>query len=266
MSATHSSTETSPPAQASARPEIATLQISDLTVSLRQGARDFLRAPLFGLFFSSFYTICGLGLTAVGADVFTWTLVLALGFPLVAPFAAVGLYEVSRRLEAEIPLLWSEVLFVVWRERGRQIPWMGAILVIIFLFWSFFAHMSLALFLGKMTLVNVMSSSQLWETFNGMTLIAFEIATGGVVALVTFALTVVSLPLLLDREIDFVSAMLISFKTMRSNSVVLLVWAAFVGGCVLLAMLPWFVGLLVALPITGHATWHLYRRALVFPD
>lgn len=250
---------------ASPRPEIGTVTLWELFRALREGWRDFLRAPVYGVFFSAFYVLCGAGLTFWGAGTFTWTLVLALGFPIFAPFAAVGLYEVSRRLEAEEPLGWGSVLSVVWAERGRQLPWIGALLVIIVLFWSFFAHMSLALFLGNMQLINVTTS---WEVFlspNGMALIAFEVAVGGAVALLTFAITVVSMPLLLDREIDFMTAMVISVRTVLRNRAVMLLWAGMIALLLLLAMVPMFLGLFLALPVLGHATWHIYRRALFTP-
>lgn len=251
--------------EASAPPEIGTVTFAELKQAIQLGIRDFRRAPLFGIFFSSFYVICGLGLSLLDAGTFSWTLMLSLGFPLVAPFAAVGLYEVSRKLEAGEALDFPSIIGVVWRERGRQVPWVGAILVIIFLFWSFFAHMSLALFLGQMTLTNISTS---WEVFNsvqGQLLVGFEVLIGGLVALLVYALTVVSLPLLLDREIDFVTAMIVSFQTVAANKIVLLAWATIIAASLFVAMLPFFLGLFIALPILGHATWHLYRRALYFP-
>jgi uncharacterized membrane protein len=256
--------ETNQPA-ASPRPEIGVVTFWELIRALREGWRDFTRAPMYGLFFSAFYVLCGAGLTVWGAGTFTWTLVLALGFPIIAPFAAVGLYEVSRRLEADEPLGWSSVLSVVWAERGRQLPWIGALLVIILLFWSFFAHMSLALFLGNMQLINITTSWEIFQSTTGIALIAFEIVVGGLVALLTFTITVVSMPLLLDREIDFMTAMGFSIRTVVRNRVVMLLWAAIIAVIVLVAMVPMFLGLFLALPVLGHATWHIYRRALFTP-
>ena len=95
------------PAAPSPLPAIGRVTVPELLAALRAGARDFRDAPAFGMFFATFYVAVGLGLTVLGAGTFVWTLVLALGFPLVAPFAAVGLYEVSRRLEAGTPLDWA---------------------------------------------------------------------------------------------------------------------------------------------------------------
>lgn len=250
------------PLTPSKRPTIGTITVWELLRALREGWRDFRRAPAYGLFFSTFYVVCGAVLTLLGAGTFTWTLVLALGFPLVAPFAAVGFYEVSRRLEADEPLVMRDVLSVVWAERGRQLPWIGALLVLIFLFWSFFAHMSLALFLGTMTLTNISSSWEVFTTPTGLMMIGFQLVVGAAVALFTYVITVVSMPLLLDREIDFITAMGISIRTVAQNRVVLLLWAAIVAAMVFVAMLPLFLGLFLALPVLGHATWHIYRRAL----
>lgn len=254
-----------PRIEASSPPEIGTVTFAELRSAIQLGARDFARAPFFGLFFSSLYVAGGLLLVLSGAGTFAWTLMLSLGFPLIAPFAAVGLYEVSRRLEVGEPLDWPSVIGVVWRERGRQVPWVGAILVIVFLFWSFFAHMSVALFLGSMTITNISTSWEVFNSFQGQLLIGFEVLVGGLVALLVYSLTVVSLPLLLDREIDFVTAMIVSVKTVAHNKFVLLGWAAIIACMLFVAMLPYFLGLFVALPILGHATWHLYRRALYFP-
>jgi uncharacterized membrane protein len=253
------------PAEPSPLPEIGRITVAELLAALRAGARDFRAAPAFGVFFATFYVAVGLGLTILGASTYVWTLVLALGFPLVAPFAAVGLYEVSRRLEAGEPLVWGEVLGVVLREKDRQIPWIGAILVIVFLFWSFFAHMLFALFMGLTTLTNISSSWEALLTPTGLTMIALQVAVGGAVAFLVFALTVVSLPLLLDKEVDFVSAMLLSMRTVAANLPVMLLWAAIIAGLLFAGMLPYFLGLFVVLPILGHATWHLYRRALYDP-
>ncbi len=238
------------PAEPSPLPEIGRITVAELWAALRAGTRDFRAAPAFGLFFATFYVVVGLGLIVLGASTYVWTLVLALGFPLVAPFAAVGL---------------SEILGVVLREKDRQIPWIGAILVIVFLFWSFFSHMLFALFMGLTTLTNISSSWEALLTPTGLTMIAMQIVVGAAVAFLVFALTVVSLPLLLDKEIDFVSAMLLSMRTVAANLPVMLLWAAVIAGLLFAGMLPYFLGLFVVLPILGHATWHLYRRALYDP-
>ena len=157
---------------------------------------------------------------------------------------------------------WRAVLAIVWQERTRQLPWLGAIIVIYFLFWTFLAHMIFALFMGLSTMTNVSDSWEVFLTPTGLTMIAVELAVGAVLAFLLFALTVVSLPLVLDREVDFVTAMLISLAVVRQNPAVMLCWAGLVAALTLVALLPWFLGLIVVLPVLGHATWHLYRRAL----
>lgn len=253
------------PTEPSPLPEVGTLTVMEIAAALRRGWGDFRAAPAYGLFFSAFYVIVGGFLILIDAGTFVWTLVLSLGFPLVAPFAAVGLYEVSRRIEAGVPLVWSEIIGVVFAEKDRQMPWMGVIILMVFLFWSFFAHMLFALFMGLSTLTNISTSYEALLTVNGLTMIALQILIGGAVAFLVFAGTVVSLPLLLEKEIDFVTAMLVSFRTVAGNLRVMLLWAAIIAGALFLGMLPLFLGLFVVLPILGHATWHIYRRALYHP-
>ncbi len=250
---------------ASQLPLVGTVTVNDIFASLRAGIYDFRRAPQFGLFFSAVYVVIGFAMVMLGAGHVSWVLATSLGFPLAAPFAAVGLYEVSRRLENGQPLAWSEVLGVVWQERTRQIPWMGAIIVIYFLFWTFLAHMLFALTMGLSVVRNISSSYEMFFTSAGLTMIAVELAVGAVLAFLLFAMTVVSLPLLLEKEVDFVSAMLLSIKVVASNLAVMLIWAAIIAVLSLIALAPAFLGLMVVLPVLGHATWHLYRRALYDP-
>jgi uncharacterized membrane protein len=251
--------------QASPLPMISQLTLAEVSAALRAGVHDFRRAPAFGLFFTAFYVLAGFVLLWIGASTFVWSLALSLGFPLVAPFAAVGLYEVSRRLEAGLPLEWGDILGVIASERKRQLPWLGAILVIVFLFWSFLAHMIFALFMGLSTMTNISSSYEALLSANGLTMLAVQMLIGGATAFFVFSITVVGMPLLLDKEIDFVTAMLHSIRTVGQNLGVMLIWAAIIAGLLFLGMLPYFLGLFLVLPILGHATWHLYRRVLYDP-
>lgn len=236
--------------------------LADVFASLRAGVADFRRAPHYGLFFSAVYVVGGFLMFWIGAGHVSWILATSLGFPLIAPFVAAGLYEVSRRMETGETLDWGGVIGIVWRERTRQLPWLGAIIVIYFLFWTFLAHIIFALFMGLSTMTNITESYEVFLTANGLMMIAAEMIVGAALAFVLFSLTVVSLPLVLDREVDFVTAMLTSLKTVRANLFVMLIWASIIAVLSLLALLPWFLGLMIALPILGHATWHLYRRAL----
>ncbi|NIY80446.1 MAG: DUF2189 domain-containing protein [Rhodobacteraceae bacterium] len=249
-------------AAAAPLPDVARLSLADLRVALAAGWQDYRRAPMFGGFFAAVYVLIGLGFVMFGAGTVLWTFAFSLAFPLFAPFAAVGLYEVSRRLDRGGAMDWYKILSVVMAERDRQIPWMGAIIVIYVLFWSFLAHMIFALFMGLSVMTNVSSSYDVFLTANGLTMIAVELAVGGVLAFILFSLTVTSLPHLLDKEVDFVTAMLFSLRVVRENLFVMLVWAGLIAVVTLVSMVPLFLGLFVTLPVFGHATWHLYRRAL----
>lgn len=240
------------------------VEISDLRVALAAGWRDFVAAPYYGLLFAAIYVIGGwlIYLALTGTGKVWWTLPAAAGFPILGPFIACGLYDVSRRLEAGLPLNWRETLLVIFRQKDRQIPSMAAVIVVFFLFWNFLSHMIFALFLGNAVMVNVSSSLAVFATPAGLTMLAVGTAVGAIFSTLLFSLTVVSLPMLLEREVDFVTAMLTSFAVVMESPTVMLGWGAFIAVALFVAMLPGFLGLFVVLPILGHASWHLYRRAV----
>jgi len=245
-------------------PEILELDLSDLRAALAAGWRDFLRAPLFGLFFAGVYVLGGwlIAWASLTEGQIWWTIFAGAGFPILGPFIACGFYEVSRRLETGEALDWRGVLGAVFRQKDRQIPTMAAIIVVFFLFWNFLAHMIFALFLGTATLTNITSSLEVFLTPEGLAMLAFGTAVGAVFAGVLYALTVVSLPLLMDREADFITAMITSWALVAANPRVMLLWGAAIAVSLFLGMVTGFLGLFVALPLFGHASWHLYRRAL----
>jgi uncharacterized membrane protein len=247
-----------------AAPDINEVDLSDLKVSLALGWQDFRRAPLLGLAFSAVYVLGGWlilwAMTAKGQV--WWTLPASAGFPILGPFIACGFYEISRRLEAGEPLVARDIFGVIFRQKDRQIPAIAAVIVVYFLFWNFLSHMIFALFLGNATMTNVSSSLAVFLTPEGLAMLAFGTAVGAAFATLLFCLTVVSLPMLLDREVDFVTAMLTSFALVRENPRVMLVWGALIAVSLFVGMLPGFMGLFLVLPLFGHASWHLYRRAI----
>lgn len=249
------------------RPEILHVDFSDIRAALAAGWRDFIKAPHYGLFFACFYVVGGWliywSFTAKGQLV--WSLAAGAGFPILGPFIACGLYEVSRRLEAGEALNRTQIFTVIFRQKDRQIPSMAAVIVVFFLFWNFLAHMIFALFLGTATLTNISSSLAVFASVQGLTMLAVGSSVGAVFATLLFSLTVVSLPMLLEREVDFVTAMLTSVGVVTESPLVMLGWGMLIAVLLFVGMATGFLGLFVVLPILGHATWHLYRRAITWP-
>ncbi|MFV0294219.1 MAG: DUF2189 domain-containing protein [Paracoccus sp. (in: a-proteobacteria)] len=228
--------------------------------------RDFMRAPGYGLFFSAFYVAGGLVLAVVAAAFGQewWLMPFIVGFPLIAPFAAVGLYEVSRRLEEGRSLIWCEVLGTVFAQKDRQLPSMAMVVLLLFMFWVFVAHTIFALFMGVSSLTNVTSSPELLLQGRGVMMLVFGSAIGAGFSAVLFSFTVVGLPLLLHREVDFITAIITSIRSVLTNPAVLIVWGLVIAVILFIGILPWFLGLFIVLPVLGHASWHMYRQLM--PD
>lgn len=253
------------PSAASRVPRLGRIGWPDIGAALRLGIRDFLRAPAYGLFFGGVFAAGGVGIVLLlGYFNAPWMILpIAIGFPLIGPFAAAGLYEVSRRLAAGLPLSWRAVLLTVFRQRERQLGWMAFVVLFIFWVWIYQVRLLIALFMGFGASSSLERfGSIVLTTQNGLTFLAVGSLVGLVLALVLFSTTVIAMPMLLDREVDFVSAMITSVRTVTANPLPMLGWGVVVTVLTLTAMLPAFLGLLVVMPVLGHATWHLYANAV----
>ncbi len=241
------------------------LRLGDLGAALAAGWKDFLANPAYGLFFSAVYVLGGMllyyGLVERGE--LMWLTLAAAGFPLLAPFTAVGLYEVSRRREAGLPVGWGVVLGAVRGRGDDQILMMGIVVFMSFAFWVVLARGIFAIFMGTSG-IGAETLGQI-ATGQGAVMLLVGSAVGAMLALAFFSITVISLPMLVDRRIDFITAIITSLATVRSNTLVLLAWAVLIAVSLFTAMLPLFLGLFLVLPVLGHATWHLYRRAVSHP-
>jgi uncharacterized membrane protein len=246
-------------------PKVNKVTTADITSSLKAGFSDFLARPYMSGFFGLFYATFGI--------LFVWTLVglgkvwmivpAVVAFPLVAPFAAAGIYEISRRLQKGEDFGWAEILTVMANQRKREMGWMA--FVTLFILWIWFYQF-------RTVLVIVLQDSSfsgldgflntVFFTPEGWTFLAIGFCVGAFLSAVLFSVTVVAMPMLLEREIDFVSAMLTSIRVVRENPVVMLSWAAIISVTMLLSLVPVFLGLIFTLPILGHTTWHLYQRAV----
>jgi len=243
-------------------PTLRAPSFNDLSASLGAGLRDMRAAPAVSFFFASVFVVVGMGIgwiTYQTGQTF-WLVLAVLGFPLVGSLASVGFYEISRRNAAGLPLDFRTILREVWAEKNGQLPWLATIIVVVFLFWFFLGHMIFALFLGLSPMTNVSTSLDVFWTSEGLSMIAFGSAVGAVFATVVFGLSVLGMPMLIDRDVDFMTAMLGCMGAVLRTPVVFLIWGVVVAALALVSIVPLFLGLFVTMPLLGHATWHLYQR------
>lgn len=247
---------------APARPVIRRITVDDVYKALSAGWADFRAAPRFGLFFGGVYAAAGIliFLQLWVLEQPLWILPLALAFPLIGPFAAIGLYEVSRRREIGAPLEWPDILDVVWRQRHGQIPAMAYVVLAGFMIWLWAAALIVMLFLGRASAATYSADlAAVLTSPAGLMMLLAGTLVGGAIAFVLFAVSAVSLPLLMEHDIDVVTAMVTSVEVVRENLRPMLSWAWIIAAGLAVAMVPFFLGLVIALPVLGHATWHIYR-------
>jgi uncharacterized membrane protein len=248
---------------APAFPVIRAATFEDIGAALAQGWRDFLAAPLYGLAFGGVYALGGMLIVATVAWFGKGYLAypLAAGFVLIGPFIAAGLYEVSRRLESGQPLTWRGVLGIIFAQRGREFAWMAFVSIFAFMVWMYQVRLLLALFLGFQSFTSFGAFLEVvFTTQDGLMFLAVGHVVGAAMATLVFSLTVVSFPLLLDRDVDFITAMIASVKAVTLSPAPMLAWALLIVALTALSIATGFLGLFVALPVLGHATWRLYRR------
>jgi uncharacterized membrane protein len=239
--------------------ELNPLRWSDPLRWLALGLRDFRRAPGIGLFYGAVFMVMGWALLKVYERAPAYTLALSAGFLLMGPFLCLGLYRVSQRLEAgERPDFGDSLM--AWDTRTAQLGIFGFVLLVLEMLW------------GRATLVIFAVSFDDMPDFKGSLLALLDPANlgfivswftvGAVFAGLIFAVTVVSMPMILDRQTDSITAGLTSLRLVLTQTGVMLWWAALIGVITLLSLLPWFLGLLLTAPVIGHASWHAYRAAV----
>ena len=226
---------------------------------LALGWRDFVRAPGIGLFYGACFMLMGWALLKVFERAPAYTLALCAGFLLMGPFLCLGLYRVSQRLEAgERPDLGESLM--AWDTRTGPLAIFGFVLLVLEMLW------------GRATLVVFAVSfdgmpdfkGSLWSLLepDNLPFIAAWAAVGAVFASLIYAVSVISIPMILHRPTDAITAGLTSLRLVLTQTGVMLGWALLIALLVFAALLPWFAGLLVVGPVIGHASWHAYRAAV----
>jgi uncharacterized membrane protein len=241
------------------------IDVRDLIAALRDGWSDFAAMPSHAIFLCVIYPVVGIVLAQLilGYSTLEFLFPLAAGFALVGPVAALGLYELSRRREAGLEPSATQALEVLRSPSIGAIAALGALLMMIFLVWLGTAH---AVYVASFGYDTPASPGQfvreVLTTPAGWTLILVGNGLGFLFAVLVLTISAVSFPLLLDRDVGAAFALLTSIRVVLTNPVTMALWGLIVAALLLLGSLPFFVGLAVAMPVLGHATWHLYRKAV----
>jgi uncharacterized membrane protein len=227
---------------------------------LRRGWQDMVRAPqvslAFGLVIAAFSAVVIAGLWQL--DWLAYSFPLASGFMFAAPFLGIAFYEISRRLEMGAPIRFHDIA-VAWRKRPGSIFSLGLILMLFQVAWMRIALLLYALFFGPTPVDWPNFIVSILTTIDGMVFLIVGTAIGGVLAAIAFALSVVSFPLLLDRDVGTVQAIATSVAATAANWRVLAGWGALIVLFTGAGLITGCLGLIVTMPLIGHASWHAYR-------
>ena len=249
-------------------PRVRTITPSDLREVLAKGLDDFRAMPTHVIFLSLIYPVAGLIIARAtwGAALVPLLYPLAAGFALLGPFAAVAIYELSRRREQGLDTSWTHAFEVVHAESFRAILALGLILLVLFGVWIAVAHAIYVAHFGYAAPETITGFVRdVLTTDAGRSLIVVGNAVGFLFALAAFVISVVAFPLLVDRNISVTGAVATSVKAVVQNPVTMALWGLIVAAALLIGSLPLFIGLAVVMPVLGHSTWHLYRKVVV-PD
>jgi len=231
-----------------------------------RGADDFLAMPTHAIFLCVIYPLIGLvaARLAFGYSMLPLLYPLAAGFALVGPLAGLGLYELSRRREQGLDTSVAHAFDVLRSSSIGAIVALGVLLIVIFALWMTTAN---AIYVGYFGYKPPVSATafihDVFTTQAGWYLIIVGNAVGFVFAAVALTLSVVTFPMLLDRDVGAAGALLTSIRAVARNPLVMAAWGLIVAAMLLIGSLPFFIGLTIVLPILGHATWHLYRKLVV---
>lgn len=235
---------------------------------LGAGWRDLGTVPVLSLSYGAVFALVAFALTwgAMQAEIQSIIPALAGGFLLIGPLVAVGLYEISRRLEAGEAVTAESILRGSLNLRG-SLAYFGVALLLAFMVWAQLAFLLFMLFTGSSAVPPVSEFMHtLLFTPRGLGLLVVGTIVGGALAAFVFAISAVSVPLLMVKDVDVVTAAATSVRAVIHNPLPMGLWAALIAGFMVLGILTLFVGLIVAFPLVGHATWHAFRELVVLDE
>ena len=250
-----------------ALPIVRRITVDDLRDVLRSGFSDFGANRTDVIFLCLIYPVVGIVLArvAAGGALLPELFPLASGFALIGPIFGLGLYEMSRRRELGVPGGWTDAFRVLGSPSLGAIVLLGLLLTAIFIFWDVVAYVIYLLTLGPQPPASIASFiHDVFLTPAGWAMIVVGLGVGFVFAVVVLAISVVAFPLLLDREVGIEIAVATSVRTVMANPGPMALWGLIVAGGLVIGSIPLFIGLAIVLPVLGHATWHLYRKAVIW--